>query len=255
MNIADSFSNVPAAAADRPASRRAVPLLLIGFTVASIIGLLVTLYLSLVYAGTDVTQGHIQRIFYIHVATFSGAAVAFAATVIGGVLYLRTRQIKWDTMALAGVEVGLVLSSITLLTGSIWARPIWNTWWTWDPRLTSAAIMVLTYAAYLMLRSGVENPQTRRMFASVYGILAVSTVIFTFVVIRIRPDTIHPTVIGPGQASAEGGFQMETNMTLAISVAAMVFCCLIAPTLMWWRIRLENMTQRVQRAKYDLLND
>ncbi len=223
-------------------------------TVLSILGMGVTLYMALAYAGTDSIQGHVQRIFYIHVASFSGASIGFGATVFGGAAYLRTRNKKWDILALAGVEVGLMLSIITLGTGMVWARPIWNTWWTWDPRLTSAAIMALTYAAYLMFRNGVENPDHRRRFSSVYGILAISTVIFTFIVIRIRPDTIHPTVIGPSAANAEGGFEMEMNMGITLSVASIVFCCILAPTLMWWRIRLENIAERVQAKRMEVLN-
>ena len=95
-------------------------------------------------------QGEIQRIFYIHMPAFFGAFTAFGAD------RRRRRHLSgapatnsWDKIALAGVEVGLAFALINLLTGSIWARPIWNTWWTWDPRLTSAAVMCLTYAAYL----------------------------------------------------------------------------------------------------------
>lgn len=230
------------------------PALLTGLTVAALLGVALVLYLSLFYAGTDAVQGHVQRIFYIHVASFSGAAIAFSATVLGGIAYLRTRSIRWDTLALAGVEVGLMFSIITLATGSVWARPIWNTWWTWDPRLTSAAIMALTYVAYLMLRSGIESPDRRRTFASVYGILAISTVIFTFMIIRIRPDTIHPTVIGPSAANAQGGFEMAPNMGATLGMASFIFCCIVTPTLIWWRIRLENLYERVNLLRVRVLN-
>lgn len=223
-----------------------------GMTILTALGFFYGVYAALVIAGQDTTQGDVQRIFYMHVASFSGAFVAFMATVIGGIAYLRTRAVKWDTMALAGVEVGLTFSLVTLVTGAIWARPIWNTWWTWDPRLTSAAIMALTYAAYLMLRAGIENPEKRRSFASVYGILAISTVIFTFVIIRIRPDTIHPTVIGSGAGNAQGGFKMTDSMRNAFSVNSIVWCCLLAPTLMWWRIRLQNSYESIARRRAEL---
>ena len=170
-------------------------------------------------------------------------------TVVGGVLYLWKRTTKWDTLALAGVEVGFTLALINLVTGAIWARPIWNTWWTWDPRLTSAAIMVLTYAAYLMLRNGIENPDTRRRFASVYGILAISTVIFTTIVIRIRPDTIHPAVIGTESAEAQGGFAMTDVMTQTLAINSIIWSILVPITLIWWRIRLENVIERVNKFK------
>jgi len=218
-------------------------------TILSVLGLGLVLYMALAFAGTDAEQGNVQRIFYFHVASFSGAAVAFLTTVFAGIAYLRTRRAKWDSLALAGVEVGTMLSIITLATGSIWARPIWNTWWTWDPRLTSAAIMVLTYLAYLMLRSGIENPDKRRAFASVYGIFAFATVVFTFVIIRIRPDTIHPTVIGPSATNAQGGFEMAANMGATLGVASIVFCCVLVPTLMWWRIRLENQQESIRQMR------
>ncbi len=229
------------------------PRLLVILSLATVIGVLIGLYFALVYAGQDVDQGDVQRIFYIHIASFFGAFGALGATLVGGIAYLRTRAVKWDALALAGVEVGLALALVNLATGSIWARPIWNTWWTWDPRLTSSAIMVLTYAAYLMLRQGIENPDTRRRFASVYGIFAFSTVIITLVIIRIRPDTIHPAVIGPSPQNAEGGFGLTSSMTGALIANALVWLILIPTTLMWWRIRLENALERVNALRARLL--
>jgi len=224
-------------------------------TIITPLAVIVGLYFTLFYAGTDIEQGNVQRIFYVHVSSFAGAFVALGATVFAGIVYLRTNNPKWDALALSGVEVGLGLGVINLVTGSIWARPIWNTWWTWDPRLTSAAIMVLTYAAYLMLRSGIENPDTRRRFASVYGILAFSTVVITLVIIRIRPDTIHPAVIGASPQNAQGGFGLTSSMTTALSVNMVVWSVFVPLTLMWWRIRLDNLSQRVQEMRLRALED
>ncbi len=236
------------AAADR--SQR-----LYALTVIAAVAFVVTLLMALFYAGTDSMQGLVQKIFYPHVASFFGAFAAFGAAVAGGIQYLRTRQPRWDALALAGVEVGLALAIINLATGSIWARPIWNTWWTWDPRLTSAAVMALTYAAYLMIRGGIENPETRRRFASVYGILAFGTVIFTTIIIRIRPDTIHPAVIGASPQNAEGGFAMSDTMGVTFAVSVLVWIFLITPALMWWRIRLENASERVAHKRARLLSE
>lgn len=224
------------------------------WTALSIVGLAAVVYFGLVYAGTDIIQGNVQRIFYFHVAAFSGATIAFFVSVFGALAYLRTRSPRWDTLAQASIEVGLMLSCITLFTGMIWARPTWNTWWTWDPRLTSAAIMVLTYAAYLMLRSGIESGEKRRLFASVYALLAFTTVIFTIVVIRVRPDTIHPTVIANAtqSSSAQGSFAMTESMRTALSVASMVFCCLLAPTLIAWRVRLQSLLDTVNQRRLSL---
>jgi heme exporter protein C len=247
-SAADDHETIDAASSTPP---RALKILTIITAVAVLIGL----YLALFHAGTDSLQGHVQRIFYIHMPSFFGAFLAFGATVFGGIMYLRSRQLKWDTLAVAGVEVGLVLAIINLVTGSIWARPIWNTWWTWDPRLTSAAIMVLTYAAYLMLRNGIENPDTRRRFASVYGILAIVTVIITLVIIRIVPETIHPAAVGPSPQDAEGSFRMTGSMQLALFFNLVVWTFFVPITMMWFRIRLENLAERVEMLKIKLLSE
>jgi heme exporter protein C len=232
-----------------------VPRALWVLTALTVLGLLGTLYLGLVYVGTDVTQGAVQRLFYVHMPSFFGAFTAFGATVLGGIMYLKNRDPKWDRLAVAGVEIGLALSILTLATGSVWARPIWNTWWTWDPRLTSAAIMVLTYAAYLMLRSGIENADTRRRFASVYGIVAFSTVILTLVIIRIRPDTIHPVVVGASPQNAQGTFEATTGVVVALLPALAFYATLLPITLMWWRIRLENFSEIVEQRKLQVVGN
>lgn len=241
-----------AGAAAAPASSAQpanTPLALRILTVITGIGIAAGAIMALFYAGQDVTQGNVQRIFYFHVAAFAGAFVSFAVGVAGGILYLIKRNDRWDRIALAGVEVGFVLALINLFTGMVWARPIWNTWWTWDPRLTSAAIMVLTYAAYFMLRAGIDNPDTKRRFASVYAILAFSTVIITFVIIRIRPDTIHPTVIGPSPQNAEGSFQMTGSMLATLSLSSFVWSVFVPVTFIWWRLRLENLSDQVTALK------
>jgi heme exporter protein C len=199
----------------------------------------------------------VQRLFYLHVPAFSGAFVAFVGTVIGGIMYLRTRQVKWDTLALAGVEVGLAMSLVNVALGSIWARPIWNTWWTWDPRLTWSAISILTYFAYLMLRNGIENPEQRRRFAAVYGILAIVTVIIVLIIPRVVTSTIHPVVLAAGIGSSSqnsmGSFDMADRQKVAIGVNSLIYSVLVPIPLLWHRIRLQNLSERVNAAKARLL--
>jgi heme exporter protein C len=257
MNLVQRLSTLYPAAGETTSTTiedSHAPLALRLLTAAAVAGFAVAAYFALIYAGMDTVQGNVQRIFYFHVAAFSGGACAFFTTLIAGIAYLRTRNTFWDKLALAGVEIGFSLSLITLFTGMVWARPIWNTWWTWDPRLTSAAIMVLTYAAYLMLRSGIENPDKRRSLAAVYGILAFGTVILTYAIIRIRPDTIHPTVIGASPQNAEGGFSMTSAMKAALGVNSAVWCMLITPALMWWRVRLENLVERAERLRIETMS-
>lgn len=259
------MSAVQQVATSQPANRARLesdkpPRALTILTVVTVIAVAFGLYMGLVYARADIQQGEVQRIFYIHMPAFFGAFFAFSATVVGGVMYLRTRAVKWDTLALAGVEVGLALAIINVITGAIWARPIWNTWWTWDPRLTTAAIMALTYAAYLMLRSGIDNPEQRRRFASIYGILAITTVILTLVITRIRPDTIHPVVIAPmitnlEQFNVKGYFELAATpgVGAALGVNFIVWGILVPTTLVWQRIRLENLAEQVSALKAQMM--
>jgi heme exporter protein C len=253
MTAVKSMPLAPEAAVQALPAR---PRLLTVLTLLTAVATLVSLYMGLVYARTEIDQGDVQRLFYFHVPSFFGGFIAFTCTLVGGVAYLRTRNLKWDRLALAGVEVGLALSMVNLLTGMFWARPIWNTWWTWDPRLTSEAIMILTYFAYLMLRAGIENADTRRRFAAIYGVLAFVTVVITLIITRIRPDTIHPVVIGPSvQTEAQGMFDVQgtEGVRLALYAGFIPWAILIPVTLMWYRIRLEALAERAALLKARLL--
>jgi heme exporter protein C len=237
-----------------PANRTRI---LQALTVVTVLGMILTFYLALFYAGTDVEQGNVQRIFYVHVGAFTGGATAFFITVVAGIVYLVTRNRAWDHLALASVEVGLPLMTITLITGAVWARPIWNTWWTGDPRLNSMAVMWLLYAAYLTLRSALPNPDRRARLASVYGILAFVSVIYVFIVIRVRTDTLHPVVIGPSPVnpSAKGEFEVRTDLHIGLTLGiGSIFWMLTAITLMWYRLRMESVAERVETLKMRLLS-
>jgi len=231
--------------------------LLNGLTVITVISLALAFILALFYAATDQQQGNVQRIFYVHVGAFTGGFTAFLITVIAGFAYLRTRNPKWDHLAVSSVEVGLPLMTITLVTGMAWARPTWNTWWTGDPRLNSMAVMWLLYAAYLTLRGAIENPERRMRYAAVYGILAFISVIYVFLVIRFRPDTLHPVVFGPSpvESVAKGTFGVkDPGMIVAISVGSLAWM-LVAITLTWHRVRMENFAERVRTLKMRLLEE
>jgi len=228
--------------------------LLRGLTIAAAVLFVIGLYLALFWVGPERQQGAAQRIFYVHLGSFLGAFIAFGATVVAGIAYLRTRDPKWDTFGLANVEIGLGMAAITIVTGMAWARPIWNTWWTWDPRLTSVTIMWLAYAAYLMLRSGIEDPERRQRFAAVYGIIAFASVLFTIIIIRVRPDTIHPVVAGPTQADPMGSFEVTGRIRDTLFFNLFTFA-LITVVLVWYRIRLENLIQHVTRRKLEVLSE
>ena len=225
-------------------------------TIVSLILFIVSNIVNFTYPGTEQTLGEVQRLFYIHLGTFGGAFVTFSAAVVAGIAYLRTRNKKWDHLGLASVEVGLGLATVNIITGAVWARPSWGTYWTWDPRLTTIAIMWLTYAAYLFLRNAIEEPEQRRRFTAVYGIMAFGSVILTIVIIRVRPDVIHPVVAGPSSTSSDvmGSFDMTPR--IGQTVLFSVFCYIvISITLLWHRIRLEERSEAVQLHKAEVLGN
>ena len=199
------------------------------------------------YAPTEAIMGAVQRVFYFHVAAGWVGMLGFLVAAVSGVAYLRTGNRKWDTAGFASVEIGLVFTFITVVSGSFWARPIWNTWWTWDPRLTTATIMMLIYAAYLMLRSGIEDPERRARFGAVYAIVGFLSVPLTFFSARLF-RTIHPIVIGTNQLGAEGAFDMIPKMLQTFLFSLLTFTFIFAD-LLWHRIRLGNLSDKVEQLK------
>lgn len=214
--------------------------------------LMVATGLVFFYAPRERVMGEVQRIFYFHVASAWISMLAFFVTLVTGILYLRTANQRWDRMGNASVEVGLVFTLMTLISGSIWARPIWNTWWTWDPRLTTYTILALIYVAYLMLRQGMEDPGRRARFAAVYGIIGFVSVPLTFFSIRWW-RTIHPVVIGNGSATADGGFDMTPEMRLVFFFSLFTFTVLYGCFLAN-RLRLERLAENVEHLKAKVLS-
>ncbi len=199
------------------------------------------------YAPRERVMGEVQRIFYFHVSSAWVGFLAFFVTLCAGIAYLVTARPVWDTVAASSVEVGLVFTVMAIISGSIWARPAWNTWWTWDPRLTTYTILALIYAAYLMLRQGLEDPGRRGRFAAVYGIVGFISVPITFFSIRWW-RTIHPVVVGTGTAAAQGGFDMTAPMRLvfffSLFAFTVLYVCFLAN-----RVQLQREMDHVEQLK------
>lgn len=152
----------------------------------------------------DQAGGQAQRIFYFHVSAGWIGFAAWGVTAYAGIRYLRSRDFKWDRMAVSSAEIGVLCMVFMLLTGMLWAKPTWNAWWTWDFKLTLSVLQFLMYVAYLMLRSGIDEPDRRARFAAVYGIVGVLTVPLNFLVSRVM-QSIHPAVFGPSVNAAQQG--------------------------------------------------
>jgi heme exporter protein C len=202
------------------------------------------------FTPLEAVMGAVQKVFYFHVAAGWVGMLGFLAAAISGGFYLKNHDRKWDIASEAAVEIGMVFMLINIVTGSIWARPIWNAWWTWDPRLTTATIMELIYAAYLILRKGVEEPEKRARFGAVYAIIGFISVPLTFFSIRIF-RTIHPVVIGSGDPTASGAFSMTPAMSLTFIFSLVVFTFVFVD-LFWHRIRLGKLADVVEQLKLSI---
>jgi heme exporter protein C len=223
------------------------PRLLTILDAVTILALLAATWMVFFYAPVEAVMGLVQKVFYFHVAAGWVGMLGFLVAAIAGGSYLVKGDRKWDIVSLASVEIGMVFAFINVVTGSIWARPIWNTWWTWDPRLTTATIMLLIYAAYLMLRSGIEDPDRRARFGAVYAIVGFLSVPLTFFSARLF-RTIHPVVIGTNQPGAEGAFDMTADMRLVFFFSLFTFT-LIFVDFLWHRVRLGRLQDKVEQLK------
>ena len=150
----------------------------------------------------DQMMGHLQKIMYVHVPTAWTAFLAFFVVFVASIAYLWTRRERWDHLALASAEVGTVLTALTLVLGSLWGKPTWGVWWTWDPRLTTTAILLLIYAGYLALRAFVDERERAARWSAVVGILGFVNVPIVFMSVRwwrtlhqaqSTPRTLDPT--------------------------------------------------------------
>jgi heme exporter protein C len=230
---------------------RTKPLILKVLDIVAVLLFLAGAYMALVFAPTEAVMGQVQRVFYFHVATAWVALLGFIAAGVTGIIYLVTKNMKWDIVEVAAVEISLVFFFITIVLGSIWARPIWNTWWTWDPRLTTAAVTELIYIAYFMLRQGIEDPDRRARFGAVYTLVGAVSAPITFFAIRLF-RTIHPVVIGSQSAEAQGGFNMTADMRAAFFFNLFAFTVIFI-SFFWNRIRMGQMQEKVEQLKLKVM--
>jgi heme exporter protein C len=214
--------------------------------IVSIVLLASATYFALT-APTERVMGEVQKVFYFHIGTAWTALLGFILAAVFSVVYLVTKDLKWDRFQVAAIEVSLVFFLITIVLGSIWARPAWNTWWTWDPRLTTAAVTELIYVAYFMLRQGIDDPDRRARFGAVYALVGGLSAPITFFAIRLF-RTIHPVVIGGTNPEADGGFSMTPDMRMAFFVALFAFTVIFLD-LFWNRIRLGDLQEKVEQLK------
>ena len=215
--------------------KRAFPIL----AVLTAILLSRALYLALVWAPTEQTMGDVQRIFYYHVPSAWTAFILFLINFVASIVYLIRRKPAADMVALVSAEVGVIFCTIVLVTGPIWARPVWGIWWTWDMRLTSTLVLWLIYVSYLVLRRFSASGQTPVLAASmaVLGALCVPFVYFSIWFFR----TQHP------QPVMGGGGSIDPRMLHVLLINWLAFSC-FAFLVCWSRYRLEKVQREVDQA-------
>ena len=198
------------------------------------------LYLALVVAPTEQTMGNLQRIFYYHVPAAWTAFLLFTINLVASIVYLARRSSIADAVAVTTAEVGVVFCTIVLITGPLWARPVWGIWWTWDVRLTSTLVLWLMYVSYLMLRRFSTGDQTPVLAAAVaiFAALDVPLVYFSIRLFR----TQHPQpVIG-------GGGSIDPRMLHVLLLNWCAFLCLAA-LMCWSRYRLEILQKQLDEVQ------
>ena len=237
------------AALDRPAAHLSEPQArgsklntVLAWITAALMAL--SLFAVFIYAPIERTQGPAQKIFYFHVPMAWDAYLAFFVTLVGSIAYLKTAEQKWDVLAYSAAEVGVVFTTLVLISGSIWGKTIWGAWWAWDARLTSTLVMWFIYVAYLMLRSSIGRTTLRAArYAAVLGIVGfVDVPIVHMSVTWWRTLHPQPTVANPAGPSLPG------------SMLAAFFLCLATFTIFFvWLLR-ERMAVEYLRHEVDALS-
>ncbi len=219
---------------------------LLWMTAAAILAAIVAIY---IYVPTEKTEGLIQRIMYFHVPCAWLSFFAFFVVFVCSILFLWKKEREWDIYAHASAEIGVVFCSLVLITGPIWAKPVWNAWWVWDARLTSTLILLLIYVAYLMLRGQTDPGSMRARYAAVLGIVGFLDIpLIHFSVLWWR--TFHPL---PKVVTPEGfGAGMDNSMLITLFISLGAFTLLYF-VLMGQRIRQEKMRDEIDRIKKEKL--
>jgi heme exporter protein C len=202
--------------------------------------MIAALYLVFMYVPTEKTMGDVQRIFYFHVPLAWVAFLAFAVVFVCSMLYMWKRAVKWDIIARSSAEVGIVFTTLVLITGPIWAKAVWGVWWTWDARLTATLVLWLIYIAYMLVRRYASEEARGARFAAVLGIVGFIDVPIVFLAVQLW-RTQHPR-----QLVFEGGLEPSMLLTLVISIAAFTVLYIVLAAR---SVSLKNLEDVVRRLK------
>ena len=198
----------------------------------TLVAMVFALWMMFRWVPSDISQGAVQRILYLHVPVAWVSMVAIVVVAFASVMYLKTRDSKWDRRAVAVAEVGLVFGAVMLVSGIVWARPVWLVWWTGEAKLTTALILFFIYVAYLMFRAYFPPGDQRRRIAAVVAILgAIDTPIIYFASVLFQ-ESHPPAVIGPvADESAAVGAQIGLTLLVSTVAFTLLFASILAERL------------------------
>lgn len=209
--------------------------------------MLINLYNIFIYVPTEASMGIIQRIFYFHAPSALVAFVAFGVTFVYSILFLTKRRLWYDRVAYCSAEVGVIFTTVVLLTGPIWARPVWNVWWTWDARLTSTLVLWFIYVGYMMLRSYTGDEQRGARFAAVFAIVGFVDVPIVYLANRLW-RTLHPQPVIMGGPNS--GMSPEIRSVFFFSILTFLGLYLL---LLFYRLRIERTQLELNELKRELV--
>jgi heme exporter protein C len=205
---------------------------------ATLAGLAATVLVGLLIVPPDAAQGDVQRLMYVHVPAAWVAFLSFGVVFVASAAYLKTGRIQWDRVAAASAEIGVLFCALTIVLGSLWGRPVWGTWWTWDPRLTTTAVLLLIYVGYLSLRKVADSPTRRARWSAVLGVVGfVDVPIVHMSVVWWRSLHQQATVLRPGAPTIAGS--MLATLLLAFVAFSLAYGYLMAV-----RMRLGRLEDR-----------
>lgn len=181
---------------------------------------------AFIKAPTEAVMGDVQRIFYFHAPAGIASFLAFMVTGVASALYLWKRRLAYDTVAQASAEAGLLFCTIVLVTGPLWAKPAWGTWWTWEARLTTTLVLWLIFVAYMLVRRYTENRDQQARFAAVLGIIGALDIFIVYFSVRMWRG-LHPVVT---KASGGGGLdpEMRSVFVFCIFMYLFMYACLLS---------------------------
>jgi len=214
--------------------------LLLGLVFVGIVG---SIYTAFIYAPTEAVMGPIQRIFYFHMGTVWVATLSFTIVFISSIQYLRTESRFWDILALSSAEIGVLFITLTVVTGSIWAKPVWGTWWTWEPQLTTTFILWILYIVYLVVRSSAGSDTKKARYAAVFGIIAFLDLPIVYASARLMRG-ISPVVFG----GKGGGIAPEMMVALLVNLVGFTLLFIL---LLRERMGIEKMRDEISRIKLE----